>query len=313
MFALRFTAILAFTLLLLLSLGAALMHIISALSRTDEIAFVRTDTRDIYTLDVGSGITLPLLKGASAAAWLGWSRDGSLLAFTSGDDRLRILNVTDGSLRDYSVGGGLFFMQEPAWSPDSRYIAFHAQANTSSFHIYLLRLADGAIFPLREQTATAVGAAWSPVSANGTMTLAFQALESSCGTDLYVLQITETSDGTPQDSDARRLTACGYQNMRPEWSPDGQRLLFYASSLAEGQRLSPPNIYTLDVASGTRQQLTTMGSTYYPTWSADGRQIAFTTLALAQTCRVYLMDANGDHLHCLSHDATIDVYLAWRP
>ena len=83
--------------------------------------------------------------------------------------------------------------------------------------------------------------------------------------------------------------------------------------LAEGLNVSPPEVYLMDMESHERQQLTTFGNAYYPAWSTDGQQIVFTLLDIPAPCRVYMMDADGTDLTCLSHDTAIDIHLAWRP
>jgi Tol biopolymer transport system component len=309
----RFTTVAFIILILSFILSVLLMCWIGTNIRTSEITFVHTDTRDIYAMDIRLGITIPLVKNIDASSWLSWSHDGNFLAFTR-DFSVHIFNITDGSVRNYPVSLGLFNVQEPAWSPDDRYISFHAQPDTMSVvHIYLLRLSDGVVFPLAQIENSMVGAAWSPISDGTTMTLVYQTMETICGSDLYLREIEIDVANTPTTTNIQRLTNCGYQNMRPEWSPDGRRLVFYAAPLSEGQRLSPPEIFIFDIASGTRQQMTRIGNAYYPEWSADGNQIIFTALSLNDTCRVYIMDADGDNLHCLSYDLLIDISLAWRP
>jgi Tol biopolymer transport system component len=46
----------------------------------------------------------------------------------------------------------------------------------------------------------------------------------------------------------------------------------------------------------------------FPLWSPDGQQIVFTS-----NFDVYVMDADGSHLHQLVRNELRDQFLTWRP
>jgi Tol biopolymer transport system component len=62
-----------------------------------------------------------------------------------------------------------------------------------------------------------------------------------------------------------RLTNDGQQNIHPAWSPDGQRIAYYAKNRG--------GIWLVSALGGTPKQLTEFGAR--PAWSPDGSMIAF--------------------------------------
>ena len=50
---------------------------------------------------------------------------------------------------------------------------------------------------------------------------------------------------------------------------------------------------------------------FSPTWSPDGRQIAFSTLRDGST-EIYVMDADGSNPVRLTHDPVSDNFPAWK-
>jgi Tol biopolymer transport system component len=103
----------------------------------------------------------------------------------------------------------------------------------------------------------------------------------------------------------------------PVWSPDGQRIAFV---LAE----KPPpgvlrlqtnlDIYTLDVETGERTQLTQdRASNEGPTWSPDGQRIAFVSTRDNAQGEIYVMNADGSDVRRLTDNELAEAMLAWAP
>jgi Tol biopolymer transport system component len=77
----------------------------------------------------------------------------------------------------------------------------------------------------------------------------------------------------PDGSQLRQLTTGGWDDREPVYSPDGSRIAF--SSDRDGGEY---NIWILEVGSGEVSRLTKAASgvsNYYPTWSPDGREVAY--------------------------------------
>jgi len=73
----------------------------------------------------------------------------------------------------------------------------------------------------------------------------------------------------------------------PRWSPDRDRI---ALTIAEGSGGSL-QIWIYDVASQTLTQLTREGSNYRPSWSPDGRRVAY--FSIGDSATLYWMPADG--------------------
>lgn len=119
---------------------------------------------------------------------------------------------------------------------------------------------------------------WSP---DGSM-IAFVSNRSG-GPQIYVMN----SDGSGQ----RRLTMAGSYNSTPDFGPDG---LIVFAGLDEGTS----DIFTVDL-SGNIQRLTQgQGTNKDPTWSPDGRWIAF--VSSREGGRIFIMTADGRYQFPLS-------------
>jgi dipeptidyl aminopeptidase/acylaminoacyl peptidase len=76
-----------------------------------------------------------------------------------------------------------------------------------------------------------------------------------------------------------QLTDGDWDDKDPVWSPDGRRIAFISSRGEDRWRLPCPDIYTLSIDNGQAGELSclTIGtrSCYSPSWSPDGKTIAF--------------------------------------
>jgi dipeptidyl aminopeptidase/acylaminoacyl peptidase len=156
--------------------------------------------------------------------------------------------------------------EQPAWSPDGRFIAFTA-GPYGAMDIYLVdrrgrfarRLTDGAL--ARGQPA------WSP---DGTR-IAYRS--EGAGIRLVALDGRRPiAAGEGEKAPALIAEALGMAR-QPAWSPDGRRLAYSTDEGSPGRF----RIAVLEVESGRRQLFTgdPERNDCHPAWSPDGRRIAF--------------------------------------
>ncbi|HEU0058225.1 MAG TPA: hypothetical protein VFQ08_13315 [Gaiella sp.] len=133
------------------------------------------------------------------------------------------------------------------------------------------------------------------------------------------------ADGTSP----RNLTQDPAQDVHPAWSPDGRRIAF-VSSRSPSSRCKPgpgpcwgrdrqSEIYVMNADGSRKRNLTRRANDDYPTWSPDGRRIAFlraTGSYRHHRYHLYVMNADGSGLRNLMQIAAVAYFsshLVWSP
>ena len=151
--------------------------------------------------------------------------------------------------------------------------------------------------------------------------------------------------------DPQQVTADGYLNLMPTWSPDRKSLIYTAyrdrkqqimrRELATGREdvlVSPASlnitatfapdgksityaeakegnsdIYQIELDSRSTKQLTSHHSAdLSPSWSPDGRHVAFTSDRGGRP-QIYIMDADGSNVRRVTYDGDYNAAPAWSP
>lgn len=178
--------------------------------------------------------------------------------------------AASGDLKDYDLylsGAGALATAPgadggPAWSPDGRFVAF-TSARTGQGDIYLLDMSAVELPPRQltsDPTAAELFVVWSPDGQR----MAWVG-HTDHGDNIWV------ADGL--DAAPRQLTEWSRSQLRPTFSPDGEKVAFYSNHDAEdrfdlyvvGVKSGPPVLLAKDVELNTRG----------PTWAPDGRHVLY--------------------------------------
>ncbi len=266
-----------------------------------------------------------------------WSPDGSRIAYTitSNDgpggpySQLWILNVAAG--QSVRVGDESSRGSQPVWSPDGRSIAYTGSAGGKSGLI--ICNADGSapmwkaeVLGTNSSALTNTGRtiAWAPDSKTLAYVHATPGPETADATGDPML-ITRflykptASEGNTRFNDNRRLhiflldvtsgrstqlTDGVFDEHSIDWAPAGDEILFVSNREPDADQFFNNDIFAIRVGSKAIRRITTTESAeYWPTWSPDGKQIAFEATKRGLTdletqmedTHVWTMDADGGH------------------
>ena len=121
------------------------------------------------------------------------------------------------------------------------------------------------------------------------------------------------ADGTK----TRQLTFGKRGEYRPVWSPDGKKIAFFSDNGGDF------DIWVMDVKNPDKigadgknlRQIKLPGDQRYPTWSPDGKRIAFSDFSLGKPY-IFVMNADGSEVSQITGDDTEDrrdYEPAWSP
>ena len=231
-----------------------------------------------------------------------FSPDGHTLAFArlmAGGKDIYVVPVTGGEPRpltsESTVRPGSF-TDGLAWTPDGREIVF-ASNRTGSFLLWRVPVSGGA--PTRIDVG-AQDVSRPAISRSGNR-LAW--IQTSSDRNIWRAEI---SGPAGQSSAPTRLIASTASDSNPQYSPDGQRIVFTSGRSGTGE------IWVSDRDGRNPMKLTNIGGpvTGTPRWSPDGRQIAFDSMD-GSNRDIYVVSSNGGQHRRLMTEPGEDTCPSW--
>jgi uncharacterized protein (DUF885 family)/Tol biopolymer transport system component len=219
-------------------------------------------------------------------------RDGESKIFTMDQDGGAVTLLSKTRLRE----------TRPDWSPDGREVVYVRRVGRSDHELYVMS-ADGSGATRLTDRPDSIESepAWSPDGSR----IAFISNERpnlmtfSGRFQIWVMN----ADG----SDQTLLTEIGGANTSPDWSPDGQRILF--DSTRDGNH----EIYVMNADGSDPVNLTLHPShDTSPAWSPDGTKIAFVSDRDGDQ-EIYVMNADGSGQIRLTDRFGFDKAPSWSP
>jgi Tol biopolymer transport system component len=256
-------------------------------------------------------MTRSLLLGAVlvlAATWLGAgcgssgsprpdlafvsTRDGDYAIFGMNADGSRQKRLTR-EMGNHATPQGLFFQDEPAWSPDGTQIAFTSRRDGPR-HVFVMRADGSGTRRLTSTKADDEHPTWSPTGNE----LAF-----GRAGDIFVM----TADGTK----VHRLGNDLAEETDPAWSPNGRWVAYARRTPGTTIR----EIWLMHPDGSGRHQVTHRKvSSQAPAWSPNGRQIVFSSEVHPGIYAIYTVGLDGKAPRQLSTSVVAGAFTpSWSP
>jgi len=183
-------------------------------------------------------------------------------------------------------------------APDGRSFIYASRAS-GNWDLYWQRVGGRFTVNLtKDSTADDLQPVYSPDGNH----IAFRSERAPAGT--YVMEATSEN--------VRRVSEVGFD---PAWSPDGKELVVSTDRFTDPVKRSliPSRLWILDVASGTKRLLTD-GDAVQPSWSPNGKRIAYWALKPGSGQRdIWTIGAAGGATVPVTSDSALDWNPVWSP
>lgn len=188
----------------------------------------------------------------------------------------------------------------PTWHPSGEKILF-TSARSGKNRLYELDLDGSTVSKINlEPGLKEVNfAAWSPDG----QTIAFSVQEAENQFNLYLFNLATQK--------SRALSSDTTRTLYPDWAPTGQDLVFFSRKETNNE---DDEIYRMNVANSKTKRLTNWPKhNFCPSWSNNGKWIAYVTSMENIRPEIYIMNKNGKKQQRITHNETGDTLPDWSP
>ena len=188
---------------------------------------------------------------------------------------------------------------DPSLSPDGKKVLF-INVLEGKEQLFTMNVDGTAVVQLTRDDVNHEDPAWSPDGKR----IAFVYVKEK----LEIISVMN-SDG----SGVQQLTPVGVRAIHPNWYPDGSALTYCTDDDVAPPKKNNSDILTIDLASRRITTLITGGVNTYPSWSPDGKHIAFRRMVGETNSEVFVADADGGNARNLTNHPAFDGWPAWSP
>lgn len=261
----------------------------------------RDGNKEIYMMNANGTDLVNLTNHPSEDMFPALSPDGNKIAFSSnrgGNYNIYVMD-RDGSNVSLLVDNAAFDWT-PVWSPDGSKIAFVSTVMEGNNEIYVMNADGSNMVRLTNHPRNDWWPTWSPSGGF----IAFTS-ERDDNAEIYVMR----ADGSDVTNLSRSPDS---HDSNPDWSPDGNTIAFVSNRDRDPHLDDAINHIYLMHADGSEQTRLTSHNRYdeFPSWSPDGRWVAFMS-ERDNNFEIYIVEwDSGKHIR-LTDEAAADVWPSW--